>query len=61
MTLSYLYSHLSPVNSKHLKVCESELSGACEERFLLPWWALIGIAKITVTSFSAVCWVSNQA
>ena len=29
-----------------------EFSTACEERILVPWWALIGIAKITVTTFS---------
>ena len=38
--------------SKHLDVCNSEFSTACEERILVPWWALIGIAKITVTAFS---------
>ena len=36
----------SLLESKHLVVCKSEVSSNCEERLLLSWWALIGVAEI---------------
>ena len=43
----------SLLESKHLVVCNSEVSSTCEERVLLSWWALIGVAEIAVSS--AIC------
>ena len=35
--------------SKHLVICDSEMLGTCEERVLLSWWALIGVAEFAAT------------
>ena len=40
--------------SKHLVVCNSEVSSTCEERVLLSWWELIGVAEIAVSSVMCV-------
>ena len=36
----------SLLESKHLVVCNSEVSSTCEERVLLSWWELIGVPEI---------------
>ena len=44
----------SLLESKHLVVCNSEVSSTCEERVLLSWWALIGVAEIAVSFVTCV-------
>ena len=45
---------LSLLESKHLVICNSEVLGACEERALLSWWELIGVAETAATK-TCVC------
>ena len=45
---------LSLLESKHLVVCNSEVLRACEERALLSWWELIGVAEMAFTR-TCVC------
>ena len=44
----------SLLESKHLVICKSEVLGACEERALLSWWELIGVAETAATR-NCVC------
>ena len=44
-TKSFSAGVLSLLESKHLVICNSEVLGACEERALLSWWELIGVAE----------------
>ena len=46
---------LSLLESKHLVICNTEGLGACEERVLLSWWELIGVAEKAATSATCVC------
>ena len=45
---------LSLLESKHLVICNSEVLGACEQRALLYWWELIGVAETAATR-TCVC------
>ena len=45
---------LSLLESKHLVICNTEVLGACEERVLLSWWELIGVAEKAATA-TCVC------
>ena len=44
-TKSFSAGVFSLLESKHLVICNSEVLGACEERALLSWWELIGVAQ----------------
>ena len=51
---SFSAGALSLLESKHLVICDSESIIFCEERVLLSWWELIGVAEIAVTR-TCVC------
>ena len=53
-TKSFSAGVLSLLESKHLVICNSEGLGACEERALLSWWELIGVAETAATR-NCVC------
>ena len=53
-TKSFSAGVLSLLESKHLVICNSEVLGACEERALLSWWELIGVAEKAATR-TCVC------
>ena len=48
---------LSLLEPKHLVICNREVVGTCEERALLSWWALIGVAEIAATkAYVCIIW-----
>ena len=43
--------------SKHLVICNMEISGTCEGRDVLSWWELIGVAEIAATTiYVCIIW-----